>query len=118
MRFHTYETARVLFPIKLEGNEGWGDGTSHAPKVHILSGQMVVEFAGEPRLACGLIAELKSDIEARPNRYEGHRDAVTRAGKQLHMRHCSHLDLEVAMHRAFDVAKDELADWPDQVIES
>jgi hypothetical protein len=34
------------------------------------------------------------------------------------MRHCSHLDLEVAMHGPFDVAEDELADWPDQVIES
>lgn len=26
VRFQTYETARVLFPIKLEGNEGRGDG--------------------------------------------------------------------------------------------
>jgi hypothetical protein len=66
VRFHTYETARVLFPIKLEGNEGWVDGTSHVLKLHILSGQMAVEFAGEPRLACGPIAELKSDIEPDP----------------------------------------------------
>lgn len=34
------------------------------------------------------------------------------------MRHCSHLDHEMAMHGALDVAEDELADWPDQVIES
>jgi hypothetical protein len=66
VRFHTYETARVLFPIKLEGNEGWVGGTSHARKLHILSAQMAVEFAGDPGLTCSLIAELKSEFEPDP----------------------------------------------------
>ena len=50
-------------PAPLRGEEGPVNGASHALKVHILSGHVAVAFAGDPQLACALIAEVKANIE-------------------------------------------------------
>jgi hypothetical protein len=53
-------------PAPLRGEMRPLNGASHALKIHILSGSLAVAFAGDPGLACGLIAAVNSDIEADP----------------------------------------------------
>lgn len=53
-------------PVPLRGEERPVNGTSHALKIHVLSGQTAIAFAGDPGLACGLIAEVKGDMDATP----------------------------------------------------
>ncbi|MCA8097178.1 hypothetical protein [Burkholderia contaminans] len=54
-------------PVTLRGDEGPFNGARHTLKVHILSGRLAVAFAGDPGLACDLIAELKTETETHPN---------------------------------------------------
>ncbi|MFL9895890.1 hypothetical protein [Paraburkholderia sp. RL17-381-BIF-C] len=51
-------------PVPLKGDEGPFNGVSHTLKIHILSGRLAVAFAGDPSLACDVIAELKAETEA------------------------------------------------------
>lgn len=53
-------------PVTLRGDEGPFNGARHTLKVHILSGRLAVAFAGDPSLACDLIAELKAETETHP----------------------------------------------------
>lgn len=46
---------------------------------------------------------------------EARLDIVTRAGKVHHVGPCTHPDLEEVIRRVFDMAKVELARWPEQV---
>lgn len=54
-------------PVRLRGDEGPFNGFSHTLKIHILSGRLAVAFAGDPSLACDLIAELKIEADANQN---------------------------------------------------
>lgn len=53
-------------PAPLRGEMRPLNGASHALKIHILSGRLAVAFAGDPGLACGLIAEINADVKADP----------------------------------------------------
>jgi hypothetical protein len=53
-------------PAPLRGEMRPLNGASHALKIHILSSHLAIAFAGDPGLACGLIAEINADIEADP----------------------------------------------------
>jgi hypothetical protein len=53
-------------PAPLRGEARPLNGASHALKIHILSARLAIAFAGDPGLACGLIAEINADIEADP----------------------------------------------------
>jgi hypothetical protein len=53
-------------PAPLRGEQRPVNGASHALKIHILSGRVAIAFAGDPGLACGLIAEVKADIDTAP----------------------------------------------------
>jgi len=53
-------------PAPLRGEARPLNGASHALKIHILSAHLAVAFAGDPGLACELIAEINADIEVDP----------------------------------------------------
>ncbi|WP_143282376.1 hypothetical protein [Burkholderia pseudomallei] len=53
-------------PAPLRGEQRPVSGASHALKIHILSGRTAIAFAGDPDLACGLIAEVKADMDTAP----------------------------------------------------
>ena len=51
----------------LRGEQRPVSGASHTLKIHILSGRMAIAFAGDPGLACSLVAEVKADIDTAPD---------------------------------------------------
>ncbi|CAG2155553.1 hypothetical protein LMG31506_05450 [Cupriavidus yeoncheonensis] len=50
--------------VALRGEARPVSGTGHTLKIHVLSGQVAVAFAGDPGLACELIAEIKNDVQS------------------------------------------------------
>lgn len=50
--------------VAMRGEARPVNGTAHTLKIHVLSGQVAVAFAGDPDLACELIAQIKTDVQA------------------------------------------------------